>query len=128
MIVVCAAIIYREDKILIAQRLEGGHMELKWEFPGGKIEEGESPEDCIEREIREELGMEIRAEGIFDVVYHRYPEKNVLLLVYNCRHTAGEGRAIHCRDFKWISPGQLKDYNLAEADLKVAEKIHISSK
>lgn len=123
MLVVCAAVIEREDKILIAQREEGDRAEFKWEFPGGKIEEGESPEECIVREIREELDMDIEVVELFDVIYHKYPEKNILLIVYKCNHRNGLPKALECNDFTWINREELVRYNFTNADRKIVEKL-----
>lgn len=123
MIVVSAAIIHRDDKILITQRLEGKHMEFLWEFPGGKVEEGESPEECIVREIMEELGIKIEVMNIFDVVYHKYDDKAILLLVYDCEYISGEPKAIECNAFNWIKIDEINSYKFTYADEKVVRKM-----
>ena len=84
-IVVTAGVVVRNGSILVARRKSGSHLEGLWEFPGGKLEPNESPEECLAREFKEELGVEISVDRISEVVFHRYPEKTVLLLFYSCR-------------------------------------------
>jgi 8-oxo-dGTP diphosphatase len=123
MLIVTAAVIENDDKILITQRKKGKQGELLWEFPGGKLEEGESPYECIVREIKEELNIDIEVIDILDVVFHRYTEFNMLMLVYRCRLKRGDIMAKEVEDFRWVSPYELKEYNFLEADIGVVEKI-----
>lgn len=123
MIIVSAAIIHRDDKILISQRLEGSYLEFLWEFPGGKVEEGESPEECIVREIMEELSIRIEVSDIFDVVFHKYEDKTVLLLVYNCEYISGYPKPIECNAFNWVTIDELSSYKFTYADEKVVKKL-----
>ncbi len=78
-------------------------MPLLWEFPGGKVEEGESPTDALGREIVEELGCAAAVGRIDDVVFHRYPEFDLLMLVYRCT-LAGEPRAVEVAELAWVAP------------------------
>lgn len=120
MLIVTAGLIYREDgRLLITQRPEGKPGALKWEFPGGKVEEDEDPRDCLRREVMEELGGEIDVGPVVDVVFHRYPDRTVLLLFYESRwsKSAAEPSAIGCKSFAWVSPADLTDYDFLEADL-----------
>lgn len=121
--IVTAAIIEDNGKILISQRKPETHKGLKWEFPGGKLEEDETPEECIVREIKEELGLEIETRGIFDVIYHKYSSKTVLLLVYKCKVKGGQARAIDCNDFKWVDATDLEQFDYPEADLPIVKKL-----
>ncbi|MGE5632838.1 MAG: 8-oxo-dGTP diphosphatase MutT [Caulobacteraceae bacterium] len=121
--VVTAAVIVRAGKVLISQRLMGSHMEFKWEFPGGKLEADETPEECIVREIREELDMEIEVIEIYKVVKFKYVEKDILLLCYLCRLLGGEGKRLECNDFKWVTIDELSGYEFVPADVSVAEKL-----
>lgn len=123
MVIVCAAIIHKGDKILIAQRLEGSHLEFMWEFPGGKVIEGEYPKQCVVREIREELDIDIEANDIYDVVFHKYEDKNVLLLVYDCTYISGEPKAVDCNAFEWVTLNELDSYNFTSADKEVVNKL-----
>ena len=122
-IVVTAAIIRQDNLYLIAQRKKGSHQELKWEFPGGKVEKGEDPEDCLRREIHEELGLFIEIVDIFQVVSHNYGEKHIILLCYMCKITGGEPRCIDCYDYKWLTLEEMPQYDFAPADIPVVERL-----
>lgn len=123
MLIVAAAIVLNQNKVLIAQRKEGSNMEFKWEFPGGKMEENETPEQCLIREIKEELNMEIEPIEIYKVIRHRHKDKDILLLAYICNFIGGEGRPIECNDFRWIEKEELDDYEYTPADITVVEKL-----
>ncbi len=86
---VAAALIFRGGKLLITQRHAGVHLGGLWEFPGGKREPGETFEQCLAREIREELGVEIVVGGLFEEITHRYPEKSVHLKFFKCTLPVG---------------------------------------
>ncbi|AGL01741.1 8-oxo-dGTP diphosphatase MutT [Desulfoscipio gibsoniae] len=122
-IVVTAAIIKHRDRVLIAQRKENVHQALKWEFPGGKLEAGESPEQCLVREIREELGLTINVQKIFEVVSHIYGERHIILLCYLCRLIGGSAQTRDCHDFRWVEINELYFYDFAEADLPVVSNL-----
>lgn len=121
--IVTAAVITDGDRVLIAQRNEGANQGLKWEFPGGKIEEGEDPEQCVVREIKEELNIDIAVRDIFKAVMHRYRDRYVLLLAYLCSHTGGDPVPRGCKDICWVPVKRLLDYDLAEADVPIALKL-----
>lgn len=123
MIVVTAAVIQHQGKLLIAQRKADSHLALKWEFPGGKVEEGEHPEDCLKREIKEELAINIEVGDIFMVVSHKYESKHILLLCYLCSYLEGEAAAKDCQDFRWVWPKELPAYDFAEADLPIVKRL-----
>ncbi len=123
MFIVTAAAMIREGKVLIAQRESGSHMEFRWEFPGGKLEPEESPEECIIREIKEELDMDIEVLDIYKVVKFKYEEKDILLLCYLCKVIKGEGRTLECNDFRWVKREELVDFDFVPADLPVVEKL-----
>ena len=124
-IIVTAAVIRRGNKVLVARR-EGGDLAGRWEFPGGKLEPGESPEACLAREIKEELDLEVRVGDIFAVVYHRYQTGPILLLAYECVPVAA-GRpeeTLRSRDgVRWVSPEELTRLDLAPADVPIAAKL-----
>ena len=91
---VVAGILVRDGKIMISRRPAGAHMGMKWEFPGGKIETGEAPEDALWRELMEETGAEVEAVRIYGEKLWAYPEKTVLLLFYMARLLSGEPRPL----------------------------------
>ena len=126
-IVVAAAVVIRDGRVLLTRRAEGQHLAGMWEFPGGKLEDGESPEEALARECREECGIEVEALEILDVTHHRYPEKDVLLLFYRCALLAGEVRNIQVADHVWVTSAQLDDYSLPPADERVVKRIQALS-
>ena len=96
MMAVVAAVIRRGGGIMLCQRRPGAHNPLKWEFPGGKIEPGESPEAALARELMEELDIRVEVGRIVDAVCHRYADRDVLVLFYDCRIAEGEPRTLDC--------------------------------
>ncbi|GAB4268413.1 MAG: hypothetical protein Kow0092_22200 [Deferrisomatales bacterium] len=121
---VVAAVI-RDDRgrVLLARRLPGGPHGGRWEFPGGKVEPGESRTEALGREIREELGVEVRVGKEVARVEHRYPHLVVELIAYRCRIARGEPRAIQCAEWAWVEPARLLDYPLPEADVPIARRL-----
>jgi len=122
-VVVAAAVLIREGQVLLTRRAEGQHLAGMWEFPGGKLEPGESPEAALARECLEECGIEIDVGEILDVTHHRYREKDVLLLFYRCGLRAGEVQNLQVAEHAWVSPDELDRYPLPAADLRVVAKI-----
>ncbi|HEY6839364.1 MAG TPA: (deoxy)nucleoside triphosphate pyrophosphohydrolase [Geobacteraceae bacterium] len=122
-LLVTAAIIEDQGRVLLTRRREGVPYPLYWEFPGGKVEASEDPRDCIVREVREELAIDVTVEGIYDVVYHRYPERTVLVMAYRCRWLSGEVTNVEVSEHCWAKPAELKEFNLLPADVPLAERI-----
>ncbi|MFZ5754786.1 MAG: (deoxy)nucleoside triphosphate pyrophosphohydrolase [Bacillota bacterium] len=122
-LLVTAAIIQKGDRILIAQRLAGGKLANKWEFPGGKVEAGEEPESALKREIMEELGFEIEVGDIAAVITEKEEERNIILLYYYCYPLAGSPRALDCQDYRWVRIPDLKAFDFAPADAKMVNKL-----
>lgn len=121
--IVTAGLIEKDGKLLIAQRPLAKHGALKWEFPGGKVEEDEDPRACLVREIREELGVEIHVGKIVETVFHHYPDRSVLLLFYRCTWLSGEPQAIECEAFAWVEARELPAYDFLDADLDFIQKL-----
>lgn len=117
-----ACIIEREGRFLITQRKKESHLGHLWEFPGGKIEAGESPQDCAVRECREEIGIEVRAGEVIEEVKHRYPEIEVHLYFMKCEWVAGEPRPLDCADLAWATPEEFSRYRFPEADRGIIER------
>lgn len=84
LVLVVAAVVVRDGRVLLSRRPPGKHLAGLWEFPGGKVEEGETPEGALAREVREELGLEIETPLPYAFVHHEYPEKRILMLAYRC--------------------------------------------
>ncbi|WP_422106435.1 (deoxy)nucleoside triphosphate pyrophosphohydrolase [Winogradskyella sp.] len=116
---VTCAIIRFKDKILAVQRSETMKLPLKWEFPGGKIEHGESEVDCIKREIREELNIEIQVNKRFTPVRHEYPDFKVQLIPFAANYVSGDLKLKEHSDFVLSKKEDLKNLDWAEADLPV---------
>lgn len=123
MIVVAAGVIERGGRFLLAQRGEGRHLAFKWEFPGGKLEPGEQPEEALERELREELGVCTRAGRILDAVATRDSGREILLLFYRAAILSGEPQPLDCRAVRWALPEELAQFDLAPADARAAAKL-----
>ena len=128
MINVVAALIYKDDCVLIAKRATGDNDVInKWEFPGGKVEDGESEKQAIEREIKEEFDIEIKVNRYLVNNVHYYPSKTVNLKLYECKHISGEINLHDHFDYKWVNLKELLDYDLAPADIPLAryvKKLH----
>jgi mutator protein MutT len=123
MIKVAAAIIQHDRRILLARRRPDSHLPGRWEFPGGKVEAGESFTDALRRELREELGIEVAVLDEFHAVTHHYPEKTVELRFFNCIIVAGEPREIDVAEFRWVNSSDLLSYDFPEADLELVERL-----
>jgi 8-oxo-dGTP diphosphatase len=123
MILVAAGLIFKNDSLLITQRPAGKHGAFKWEFPGGKVEDDEDPRKTLEREIQEELGIQVKAEDIIETIHHRYPDRSVLLLFYKCQWISGEPQPIECNAIAWSDPAHLTDYDFLEADLDFIRRL-----
>lgn len=123
MIVVVAGLIIRNGRLLIARRPDGKHMAGKWEFPGGKLERGETPEEALERELSEELGVTAKTDRVYHVVSHSYAEKDVLLIAYQCRLISGEPKPIEEAEVRWIEENDLTAFEWAEADIPIVERL-----
>jgi 8-oxo-dGTP diphosphatase len=122
-LIVAAALIAQGKRILLAQREAGDDWGLRWEFPGGTLEDDEGPRECIRRELREELGVEVEVGDIYHVTFQRYECFNVLLLLYQCSITRGVPAAIACREVSWIGKEELVDLPMPPADEEIRERI-----
>jgi 8-oxo-dGTP diphosphatase len=122
-VLVAAAVIERDGALLAAKRKSGAHLEGHWEFPGGKVEPDESPEECLVRELAEEVGIRVHPRGILEVVFHRYPEKSVLLLFYRCDLLEGEPRALDCAEVRWVPLADLPSLDWAPADVPFVRRL-----
>ncbi len=121
---VSAAIIKNKDKeILICQRGPGGSCQFLWEFPGGKIEEGETPEECLVRECKEELDIGISVQKLFAHTTHSYPERDIEFLFFNASLKNGIPTPSVHDSIKWVSPCELKLYEFCPADVPVVKKL-----
>jgi len=120
---VSAALVFREGKLLITQRYADAHLGGLWEFPGGKREPNETFEACLQRELREELGIEVAIGELVESLTHAYPEKTVYLKFYRCRWEEYEPQTLGCSAFKWVTADELKDYAFPAADAQLLDKL-----
>jgi 8-oxo-dGTP diphosphatase len=119
MLVVAVALVDADGRVLIAQRPEGRSMAGLWEFPGGKIEADERPEDALIRELREELGIAVKEACLapFTFASHTYGAFHLLMPLYVCRRWEGTPEPKHHAALKWVRPKDMKDYSMPAADL-----------
>ena len=120
---VSAGLIFSNGKLLITQRRASAHLGGLWEFPGGKREAGETFEQCLVREIREELGVEISVGKLFEEMAHDYPEKSVHLKFFICELLRGEPQPLDCAAVKWIEKAGLAAHEFPAADARLLEKL-----
>ncbi len=126
MTVIVAAAVVRSgpgEAVLLTRRMEGAHLAGMWEFPGGKVEAGEDPEHAVVRECEEEIDVRVEVVDVLDVAWHRYREKDVLLLFYDCRLKGGEVRHLGVADHAWVEPARLDDYPLPPPDVRLIDKL-----
>jgi mutator protein MutT len=125
---VSAALIFHDGKLLITQRQADSHLGGLWEFPGGKRETNETFEECLVREIHEELGMEIAVGELFEEVTHSYETKMVHLKFFTCQWIRGKPRELGCAAFKWIGKNGLAENKFPAADERLLEKLAASGR
>ncbi|MBQ6877281.1 MAG: (deoxy)nucleoside triphosphate pyrophosphohydrolase [Oscillospiraceae bacterium] len=123
MIKVVAAVIEENGKFLLCKRGPGGNCPFLWEFPGGKIEPGETPEEAIIREIREELSVDIETFGIFCEYSFSYPEKDIYFYFIRAKILSGEIFPTFHTEIKWLSPAELDFPQYCPADVEAAKKL-----
>lgn len=117
-VVVVAAVVERADRILVTERLAGTHLAGHWEFPGGKMEEGEDHRQCLEREMREELEVGVEVGDELHATSFDYPDRTVELHFYRCA-IIGEPKPVLGQRMRWVSRAELKSLRLPPADLEL---------
>jgi 8-oxo-dGTP diphosphatase len=120
---VAAGLIRQDGRYLIARRKAGTHLGGLWEFPGGKIERGESPESCLRRELREEIGIEITEPVRFQVIPHDYPDKKIELHFFFCTIESGQAQALECDEIRWVTPQEMSGLEFPPADRSLIEAL-----
>jgi A/G-specific adenine glycosylase len=110
-------------QVLIAQRPLEGLLGGLWEFPGGKQEAGETLPECLRRELREELVIEVEVGELFAVVQHGFTHFKITLHAFTCRFVSGEPQAIGVRDWAWVTPAELSRYSFGKADRQVIDAL-----
>ncbi|MDR2221775.1 MAG: (deoxy)nucleoside triphosphate pyrophosphohydrolase [Flavobacteriaceae bacterium] len=122
MLEVCCAIVQYKDKVLVAQRSEQMLLPLKWEFPGGKIEATETREECIKRELKEELALPVEVIGSLTAVTHHYESFSLNLYPLLCRTTTMDCIVKEHQTVQWVSWEDLSDFDWAAADIPIVEE------
>ncbi len=127
-IIAAIAIIEKEGKYLIAQRKPQDTLGFYWEFPGGKCEEGETLEECVVREIKEELGITIQVREKGEVLVAETDNRRILLHSFHCSHREGIPQALECHDFRWVKAEELSDYSFPPANQKLIQQLQGKSR
>jgi 8-oxo-dGTP diphosphatase len=117
--VTCALIIDKHGSVLAAQRSSQMSLPLKWELPGGKIEPNETPQQCLTREIKEELNIDIEIVNSLPSNTHNYPTITIKLIPFICKHIKGEIELKEHAQYKWLNTNELLDLDWADADIPV---------
>ena len=118
LLVAACALVDADGRVLIAQRPEGKQLAGMWEFPGGKVEAGETPEETVVRELAEELGIETKTACLAPLTFasHSYEGFNLLMLLFVCRRFWGTPQPLEHQALKWVRPNKLRDYDMPPAD------------
>ena len=124
-VIVAAAVLIEGDRVLLTQRKRGSHLEGAWEFPGGKVEQGEDPRDALVRELEEEIGIRAIVGAPLEVTFFRYPGKDVLLLFFQARRAEGspEPRALDVAAVRFATRSELIDAEFPPADIAVLARV-----
>lgn len=120
---VVAAILISGNKVLIAQRNKDDHLAELWELPGGKVEQGETPEGSLAREMREELGINVAVGEFFAASTYNYAQGAIRLLAYRCQWVSGVMEASVHMDYKWVTANELGHYVFAPADIPLVDQL-----
>jgi mutator protein MutT len=116
------AVVFRASKVLVCQRKDGDHFGGYWEFPGGKCEAGETLQQCLERELLEELGITASPVARLAAIEHDYPHVQVRLHPFVCAHVSGEVQHLECQASRWIDPPDLRHYRFPPANEQLIEE------
>jgi len=120
---VAAGLVFRGGKLLITKRYDDAHLGGLWEFPGGKVEPKETFEQCLVRELHEELGIEVKVGELVESVTHKYSDKAVHLKFFICEWHKNEPQPLGCSECKWVIAEELKEYDFPEADARLLHRL-----
>ena len=123
MVEVVASLIWKNNKFMICQRPAHKARGLLWEFVGGKVESGETKEQALIRECKEELDILISVGDVFMDIIHEYPDLTVHLTLFNATITDGEPQKLEHNDIKWIAPSEIPNFEFCPADEEILEKL-----
>lgn len=121
--VVCG-VIFQNDKVFICRRKQGKALGGLWEFPGGKVEEGEEYRESLVRELDEELGMQVDVRDHFKTVVHAYEKLTIELIAFACAFRTATLNMTDHDAYEWVNPSELVNWNLAPADIPIAQQIY----
>lgn len=116
---VVGALIEDNGRFLVCQRLENDRFGSQWEFPGGKVEKHEDKESALKRELKEELGIDIKVDQFVHTLEDEIPEMKITVYLYKCTILKGRPQCLECQDIKWLSVEEIKNLDLAPADKKI---------
>jgi len=124
-LVAACALIDADGRVLLAQRPEGKPMAGLWEFPGGKVEKGERPEESVVRELKEELGITVKEDCLAPLTFasHVYPDFHLLMPLYVCRRWEGTVTATEGQRLAWVKPNRLREYDMPPADVPLVSHL-----
>jgi 8-oxo-dGTP diphosphatase len=120
---VTAAILEKDGRLIIAQRKSKDHLGGKWEFPGGKIEPGETPEECLARELKEEFSIEVSIGNFLGSNIHHYDHISIELMAFRTIWVGGELNSTDHKDYKWVTIDELDQFDFAPADRPFVDKL-----
>jgi 8-oxo-dGTP diphosphatase len=120
---VAAGIVWDGARVLIARRQDADHQGGRWEFPGGKRHGHETIEQCLVREMLEEVGLEVEVGRLWRALTHVYPDRTVSLYFHICRARGGTLRAIECAEVRWVDPGSLPGLHFVEGDIPILDDL-----
>lgn len=123
-LLVTAAVIFDGEKVLITRRPDDKRHPGFWEFPGGKVDPGESPEEALCREIREELDAGVRIKNIYEVVFHLYDWGPVLILAYECQLLTDAIRDLGVAEHRWVLPREMVNFKILPADQPIIDRLN----
>lgn len=123
-LLVTAAVVFDGEKVLLTRRPDDKRHPGFWEFPGGKVDPGESPEQALCREMREELDVEVRVSGIYEVVFYRYEWGPVLILAYQCELLTDTLRDLGVAEHRWVLPREMVHFNILPADQPIIDRLN----
>ncbi len=125
MIQVVAALIWQDEKFMICQRPAHKARGLLWEFVGGKVEAGETKQEALVRECREELDVTVQVSDVFMQLVHEYPDLTIELTLFNCTIKQGSPKKLEHADIQWIAPEQIDDFDFCPADEEILKEIKL---
>lgn len=120
---VAAGLVFRKGRLLITRRRVEDHLGGFWEFPGGKRRSDESFEECLARELMEELGIEVQVGRLLEEIEHEYPDRRVRLRFFLCRWLRHEPRALGCEAVRWVDVGELARHEFPGADARLLDRL-----